>query len=129
MPRVGRILMSLHPEWADAIYRREKRFEFRRRRLNVNPGDVVVIYETRPVGLVTGEFVIRVVHHGPIRDIKKLETDPKRKRDLAAYLRGAGEATALEICKPRRYRPRQSLARFKVGTAPMSYVRLPNVSR
>ncbi len=79
MRRVGRIMLSLRPEWAEAIYRREKRVEFRRQRVRVEPGDLVVIYETRPVGLVTGEFVVRGVHYGRPRDIKKLESDLQRR--------------------------------------------------
>ena len=129
MRRVGRILLSLRPEWADAIYRREKRVEFRRQRVRVEPGDLVVIYETHPVGLVTGEFVVRAVHYGPPRDIKKLESDLRRARSVAMYLRGARVATALEIARPRRYGRRQTLAKYKVSNAPMSYLRLSDVSR
>jgi predicted transcriptional regulator len=129
MRRVGRIMLSLRPEWAEAIYRREKHVEFRRQRVRVEPGDLVVIYETRPVGLVTGEFVVRGVHYGPPRDIKKLESDLQRARSVAMYLRGARVATALEIGRPRRYGRRQALAKYKVSKAPMSYVRLPDLSR
>ncbi len=45
------------------------------------------------------------------------------------YLRGARVATALEIGRPRRYGRRQTLAKYKVSKAPMSYVRLPDLSR
>jgi predicted transcriptional regulator len=119
-----RILLSLHHEWAAALYSREKHFEFRRQRMDINPGDVVVIYETRPVKMVTGEFVVRAVHYGSPTQLKRRETNPGRRRSVGSYLNGARHPTALEIAKPRRYRRPKTLADLGVSRAPVSYRRL-----
>ena len=48
-------LMSIRPEFADAIWDGSKQVEFRKRRLAEDPVKVVV-YATVPVGAVVGEF-------------------------------------------------------------------------
>ena len=120
-----RILLSLRPEWAAAIYAIEKRYEFRRRRINLDLGDVVIIYETRPVSLVTGEFTVRSIEWGSARRLVTLERDRARRSSLRAYLRGAAVGTAIGIGKARRYRQPLTLADLDVQRAPMSYLRLP----
>ena len=49
--------MSIRPEFAYAILRGDKRYEFRRRAF-ARPVDVVVIYATLPVGRVIAEFEV-----------------------------------------------------------------------
>lgn len=55
---IGRVaVMSIHPEFAEAIFAGNKQVEFRKRRL---PGDVthVIVYATAPVKAVVGAFSI-----------------------------------------------------------------------
>ena len=61
---MARFLISLDPKWARATYQRRKQVEFRRVRMNVEPGDESVIYETHPVGRVTGYFHVKAMHYG-----------------------------------------------------------------
>lgn len=57
--------MSIHPGYAEAILRGEKRVEFRKRRLAPDI-DTVVIYATAPVQRVVGTFTIdRTVSGNP----------------------------------------------------------------
>jgi predicted transcriptional regulator len=116
--------MSLRPEWAEALYTHEKRYEFRRRRFDADPGDVVVIYETRPVSLVTGQFRIGAVHYGTPAELQRLESDRTRARSVAAYLKGARQGTALEVSEVERYPTPRSLAALGIEKPPMSYRRL-----
>src|SRR5438309_11217740 len=50
-------LLSIKPRYAEAIFRGEKRFEFRRVIFR-KPVKVVVVYTTSPVSRVAGEFDI-----------------------------------------------------------------------
>ncbi|MUG82071.1 hypothetical protein [Commensalibacter melissae] len=53
-----KILLSIKPYYAEKIFSGEKKYEFRKilpRRIKVS---TVVIYATKPVGKVVGEFVI-----------------------------------------------------------------------
>lgn len=58
-----RILMSIHPEFAAKIISGKKRFEFRK----VTPKRIVktiVLYETKPIGLVTAEAEVSGMCYG-----------------------------------------------------------------
>lgn len=61
-----RILLSIKPEYANKILSGEKCFEFRKT-LPKNPNvKTVVIYATKPIGKVVGEFEIDdIVSHAP----------------------------------------------------------------
>ena len=54
-------LISLHPEWADAIFQGRKTVEFRRN-VPVRPVSHIVVYVTKPVGHVAGHFTVRAIH-------------------------------------------------------------------
>lgn len=56
-----RVLMSIKPEYANAIFSGAKTYEFRRKifkRMDVN---TIVVYVTKPVGKVIGEFTIDTI--------------------------------------------------------------------
>ena len=55
-----RALLSIKPEFVEAIIRGEKKFEFRRSIFS-RPVDVVVVYATVPVRRVVAEFDVRSV--------------------------------------------------------------------
>jgi predicted transcriptional regulator len=56
-------MISLHPEWAEAILEGRKTVEFRRA-APASEVSHVVIYATKPVGEVVGYFSVRSVHTG-----------------------------------------------------------------
>jgi len=115
-----RLLISLRPEYAEEIYAGRKHYEFRRVRMRVEPGEVVVIYETLPVGAVTGEFTIAKVVFGGT-ELAGLERSKRRAEAAAEYLAGARAATALKVSSPRRYRRKRRLADVGLSRAPQSY--------
>lgn len=52
------IIMSIHPKWAEKIYKGEKTIEWRKNfPKNIHAGNRIYLYETAPVCRVTG-FVI-----------------------------------------------------------------------
>jgi predicted transcriptional regulator len=53
------LVMSLRPEYAEAILAGRKTVELRRRRVAAAPGTLVLLYATRPAGAVVGFARIR----------------------------------------------------------------------
>lgn len=51
------ILLSIKPRYAKEIYARRKHIELRKRQPNVSFGTPVYMYETLPIGKITGIFV------------------------------------------------------------------------
>lgn len=54
------IILSIHPEYSDAIYNGTKQYEFRRKIPKVLP-ERVYIYTTKPVSAITGYFDIETI--------------------------------------------------------------------
>ena len=103
-PKRTHALLSIKPEYASAIFRGEKRFEFRRAIFR-KPVDIVVVYTSSPVSRVEGEFDIE----GVIRDT--VEGLWSRTNNFAGidrdrffeYFAGRDVAYAIVIGSVRRY--------------------------
>lgn len=57
-------LLPIHHKYAAAIYDGTKRYEIRRRIPNLKVGDYVFLYETSPIQLVTGYFIVDYIFKG-----------------------------------------------------------------
>jgi predicted transcriptional regulator len=95
--------MSIHEEWATAILRRTKRWEFRRR-CGLESGMRVWLYATAPRAEIVGYFTI-----GEIRRVNAAHPDPRVAKagfltvpDLRVYLKGLEDGYAIEPTKLRR---------------------------
>jgi predicted transcriptional regulator len=97
------LLVSIRPAFAAAAYAGLKRFEYRRVQMNARRGDRILVYESRPISKITGEFRVGSVIVAPVRILRHLEPDPGLRHLVSAYLRGATVGTALEICAPNRW--------------------------
>lgn len=53
-----KILLSIKPEYAQRIFKGEKKYEYRKRLFKRNDINSIVVYVTKPVGKVIGEFEI-----------------------------------------------------------------------
>lgn len=117
--------MSIKPPYADAIFRGDKRFEFRRAIFR-RPVNVVVVYTTSPISRVVGEF-----------DVESIITDTiealwKRTRHSAGidrqcffgYFAGRKTGHAIVIGSVRRYRNSLDLSNKFGLRAPQSFVYL-----
>lgn len=59
------VVASIKPKYVDSIRSGVKKYELRKKQIGTL-GTVVAIYETRPVGMITGIFTIgRVIHGTP----------------------------------------------------------------
>ena len=93
------IILSIRPEFVDAIFAGLKRFELRRKRPGIDPGAVVFVYCTAPRQAIVGQFTCRAIH---------AETPYKlwmtfgafsavSKKRFSAYFKGVEIGYALEI--------------------------------
>ncbi|MGA2328720.1 MAG: ASCH domain-containing protein [Bryobacteraceae bacterium] len=97
--------MSIKPEYAHAIFRGDKRFEFRRSIFRQSV-DIVVVYITNPIGVVYGEFEVRSI----IRDTVSVLWDRTKaaagidKERFFAYFAGREYGYAIAVGETRRYK-------------------------
>ena len=63
-----RVLLSIKPEFAEKILNGSKRYEFRKQGFS-KPVDMVILYATKPVGKIVGEFKLKKVHEGMLEQI------------------------------------------------------------
>ena len=118
-----RALLSIKPLYAEAIFRGEKRFEFRRAifRKAVN---IVVVYITSPTCLVVGEFDVTDVISDSVEDLwSRTSRHAGIDRDkFFDYFRGCEVGHAIAIGRVRKYRTPLELARTFGIRAPQSFV-------
>jgi predicted transcriptional regulator len=113
------VLMSIRPEYAEAILSGSKTFELRRRRPSFAPGSRVVVYSSSPDQKLLGTFVAGEVHElKPSRLWKAVSpTAGISRRDFDAYFDGCELGYAIEVQKPTRLDPKP--LRFR---PPQSYL-------
>lgn len=123
-----KVLLSIKPEYAHSILDGTKKFEFRRRVHRDSRVHTVVIYATKPVGKVVGEFSIKGVHtdHPDFLWEHTKDFSGITKNFFAEYFSGREVGHAIEVKKVKRYRKPRELSDFlPSGIAPQSYAYLP----
>jgi predicted transcriptional regulator len=116
-------LLSIRPHYAEAIFRGEKKYEYRRA-IFKQPVDVVVVYITSPTSQIVGEFEVA----GIIADsIESLWRRTNRAAGIAEdaffkYFDGKEVGYAIKIGTVRRYRNPKQLGETYGIRAPQSFV-------
>lgn len=115
--------MSIRPPYAEAIFRGEKRFEFRRAIFR-KAVDVVVVYTTSPTSLVVGEFDVSEIISESIEDLwsRTSRYAGIDKEPFFDYFRGRSVGYAIAIGKVRKYKKPLELADTFGIRAPQSFV-------
>lgn len=94
-------LLSIWPEYAEAIFAGNKSVEFRRSRLAPDI-ELAIVYATQPVGRIVGWFRVAGVEEstpdGLWRRFRR--SGAIRRRDYFAYFDGADRAYGIEIADP-----------------------------
>lgn len=119
-----KILLSIKPEYAEKILSGQKRYEFRKvlpKRSDIN---VVIIYATKPIGKVIGEFYIDSF----LTDLpSKLWLMTKRHSGISKayfnkYFDGRKKAHAIVVGDVRRYETPMDLVNLLPNSpAPQSF--------
>lgn len=129
-----KILLSIKPEYAEKILKDKKKYEFRKvlpRRYPLG-GGTVIIYATRPVSKVVGEFSIeKVISDTPSgiwRKTKHLSGIEKSFFDK--YFFGRRVAHAIKIRKTKRYSlPKELCSVIGSNRPPQSFCYLNHIKK
>lgn len=120
-------LLSIHPKFAEAIMRGEKRVEFRRRGPSADTA-YVVVYATAPVRRIVGWFRVASVE---ARHPKALwrqfgGVGGIGQQEFAAYYHGARSGTAIAVAQVRRLEEPVALESLDgYATPPQSFRYVP----
>lgn len=114
-----RVLLSIHPEFAEAIFDGYKQFEFRRV-LFKESVDEIVVYATAPVGRVIGSFKVEDIYEDAPQAIwaktKSFAGVTKEKFD--SYFKDRTRAFAIKVGKPVRFSTSQPLSKYLASNMP-----------
>lgn len=115
------VLMSIRPEYAEAILSGVKTFELRRRRPSFASGSRVVVYSSFPDQRLLGTFKAGAVHEASPEKLWRLVSEKAgiTRRAFDEYFEGCEVAYAIEVRAPRRLDPKP--LRFR---PPQSYLYL-----
>lgn len=121
-----KILLSIRPEYAKKIFEGEKKYEYRRRLFKRNDIESIIVYVTKPVGKVIGEFEIaEILEDDPmvIWDKTKMYSGIN-KNDYIEYFRGNDKGFAISIKNTTVYTKPLDLKELdpKIKMAPQSFM-------
>lgn len=122
-----KILLSIKPQYAQSILDGSKRFEFRKRIHRDPRVNTVVIYATKPVGQVVGEFSIADIHsESPVALWQRTKDFSGISEEFfSEYFQDRDIGHAIEIKKVRKYRTPKSIKDvLPSGVPPQSYAYL-----
>jgi predicted transcriptional regulator len=119
-----KVLLSIKPEYAEMIFSGEKQFEFRKAVFRNPAVKTVVIYATKPVGKVLGEFDVEEILAEKPSTLWPLTSKFAGISRLFfnEYFRGRKTAYAIRVREARRYvTPLNLGAVLGSGVAPQSF--------
>ena len=121
-----KVLLSIKPEYAQKIFAGEKRHEYRKRIFKKKDVNVVIVYVTKPVGKVIGEFEIaEILEDDPIAIWEKTKRYAGiDKSNYIKYFKGNEKGFALSIKNTIIYQEPLELYEVdpKIKTAPQSFM-------
>jgi predicted transcriptional regulator len=103
------VLMSIRPEYAEAILSGEKTVELRRRRPSFPPGTRVLIYSSAPDQKLLGTFEVGAIHEASPQGLwrKVAKRAGVDHETYETYFEGCQTAYGIEARSVRRLKPRQ----------------------
>jgi len=100
------LLLSLREDFARAIYAGAKRCELRKNRARVTTGERVLIYETRPRAVISGEFIVEDARRAPIETLWRwIEDSGVPREGFARYFGTRKHGFAIKIRSAHRMHP------------------------
>lgn len=100
-----KVLLSIKPEFVRSMIDGNKKYEFRKKIFRNKNIDVVVVYATKPVGKVVGEFKIKdVLKDTPTEIWKKTKNESGiSKNFFYSYFNDKDSAYAIEFDEFQKY--------------------------
>lgn len=104
-PKPMKVLLSIRPEYVTAILNGKKSYEFRRV-IFTKPVDTVLIYATRPIGKVVGEFRVENIITDDVCNLwsNMKEQSGMDENTFFSYFQGRSKGHAIKIGAIRKYR-------------------------
>lgn len=117
------VCLSIKRRYAEAIYRGEKRYEYRRQAPAVDPPYHLLLYETKPSQRITGAAIVDEVVTGDPDEVVNATVDETTHGplELLEYFDGADEGSALHIADSMRFEPCLELFHVGISTAPQNF--------
>lgn len=114
-----RVLLSIHPEYADAILDGQKGFEFRRVLFKEDVREVIV-YATSPISRVVGRFTIEDIYEDAPRELwaKTQARAGVTKELFDGYFKNRSRAFAIKVADPIRFAQPQPLSKYVASNTP-----------
>ncbi|UCV28149.1 ASCH domain-containing protein [Ferribacterium limneticum] len=119
-----KVLLSIKPEYAEKILEGNKHYEFRKVIPKAPGVTTIVIYATKPVGKVVGEFDIDQFLSERPNDLWSITAEYSgiTKRFFNEYFHGRNRAYAIKVKEARRYdEPLELGSVLRSGVAPQSF--------
>lgn len=118
-----KVLLSIKPEFADKIFLGTKKYEYRKS-IFTKEVDQVIVYSTKPVGMLIGEFTIEeIIVDSPSALWEKTQKfSGITKTFFDSYFEGRKQGYALKITSPKLYnKPQNPIEIIKSFVAPQSF--------
>lgn len=119
-------MLSIKPEYVEKILNGTKRFEYRKKIFKNKDVDTIVIYATKPVGKVVGEFSIKTIIQDNPQQIWHLTNEYSgiSKTSFDEYFHNTQEGFAIEVNHFIKYTKRLELNEVskKIKQAPQSFI-------
>lgn len=108
-----RALLSIHPEFAEAIFKGHKHYEYRRVAFRQSI-DEVVVYATTPVCKVLGTFSVDDVFEDTPKAMwaKTKSSSGVTKAKFDSYFKDRAKAVAIKVGQPVRFSVPEPLSKY-----------------
>jgi predicted transcriptional regulator len=126
-----KVILSIKPQYAEKILDGTKRFEFRKAGFSMSGVTTVVIYATKPIGKVVGEFEIDKIHvDAPSKIWSKTKLHAGiDKKFFDEYYKDRSVAVAIGVGKVKKYTRAKELSSLGAGITPPQSFRYLHVER
>lgn len=100
-----KVLLSIKPEYVERIFNGKKKYEYRKSLFKRDDVNVVIIYATKPVGKVVGEFEIdKIIENTPSELWKETKKySGIKKKDYMEYFKKRDKGFAIAIKNINQY--------------------------
>lgn len=119
-----KVLLSIKPEFAEKIFDGTKCYEYRKAPYRNHSVKTIVVYVTRPVAKIVGEFDVEEIISGAPGDVWNITESASgiTKEFYSEYFQGRACAFAFKIGSTRQYdEPVNPEDMFENFTAPQSF--------
>lgn len=119
-----KVLLSIKPEFALKIFDGSKRYEFRRSIFKNRDIKKVIVYATKPVGKIIGEFEIEDILHEelPILWLNTKNHSGTNEEKFRKYFSDKSKGYAIQIKNAKRYDEPMLLDNLGISSAPQSFM-------